>query len=89
MVDLMVSELGFLYSSKILVLGNFSNTPSRALPPATRKPLHKTPGVPFTSHPGSRRGWALPWCRLCMGLRGEGSGKVTELSVLRAQGCAA
>ena len=87
-MDLMVSELGFLYSSKILVLDNFSNTPSRALPPATRKPLHKTPQVPFTSHPGSRRRWALPWCRLCIGTRGKGSGKVTELSV-RAQGCAA
>lgn len=47
MVDLMVSELGFLYSSKVLVLDNFSNTPSHALPPATRKPLHKTPSGPF------------------------------------------
>ena len=64
-VDLMVSELGLLYSSKILVLDNFSNTPSRALPPATRKLLHKTLGVPFTNHPGSKRGWALPQCRLC------------------------
>lgn len=88
-VDLMVSELGLLYSSKILVLDNFSNTPSRALPPATRKLLHKTLGVPFTNHPGSKRGWALPQCRLCMGTSGKGSGKVTKLSVLRAQGCAA
>ena len=64
----MASEFGFLCSSKILVLDNFCNTRSHALPPATRKPRHKTPWLPYTTnHPGSRMGWALPRCRALRG----------------------
>lgn len=73
----MASEFRFLCSSKILVLDNFCNTPSHALPPwqeshATRP----TPWLPYTTnHPGSRVGWALPRCRTLRGHERRGHWK--------------
>lgn len=83
----MASEFRFLCSSKTLVLDNFCNTPSHALPPWQEN--HATRPLDSLTPPTIQgAGWAghCPGAGLCVGMRGRGTGKVTELSPPRAHG---